>query len=264
MKTETPGKEAQRPTGGGLRRHEVLLPPAHTFYVMAESPCPYLPGQLERKLFTELRPEDAGAFYASLSRGGFRRSHNFAYRPACTGCTACVPVRIDAEAFVASRSLRRIARTNRDLVARERQARATTEQFRIFARYITTRHGDGEMSSMSFGDYRSMVEESVLDTRLIEFRDSDGDLVAGLLTDWSGDGASAVYSFFDPGLSGRSLGNYMVLWLVEECRRRGLPYVYLGYWIEGSRKMSYKARFQPLETLGPAGWQKLRPVDAPD
>ncbi len=263
MKTETPGKDGRRPTGGGLRRHEVLLPPAHTFYVMAESPCPYLPGQLERKLFTELRPEDAGDFYASLSRGGFRRSHNFAYRPACTGCTACVPVRIDARAFVASRSLRRIARTNWDLVARERQARATTEQFRVFARYITTRHGDGEMASMSFGDYRSMVEESVLDTRLIEFRDADGDLVAGLLTDWSSDGASAVYSYFDPGQSGRSLGNYMVLWLVEECRRRGLPYVYLGYWIEGSRKMSYKARFQPLEKLGPSGWQKLEPGDDP-
>ena len=172
-------------------------------------------------------------------------------------------MRIDAEAFRPSRSLRRIARANRDLVARERHARATTEQFRVFARYITTRHADGEMASMSFGDYRSMIEESVLDTRLIEFRNPEGDLVASLLTDWSSDGASAVYSFFDPSLSARSLGTYMVLWLVEECRRRDLPYVYLGYWIEGSRKMSYKARFQPLETLGPSGWQQLTPVDAP-
>ena len=262
MKTETPGKENRPPRAGGLCCHEVLLPPAHTFYVMAESPCPYLPGQLERKLFTELRPEDADDFYASLSRGGFRRSHNFAYRPACAGCTACVPVRIDATAFRATRSLRRIARVNRDILARERHARATTEQFRVFARYITTRHADGEMASMAFGDYRSMVEESVLDTRMIEFRSAEGDLVAGLLTDWSSDGASAVYSFFDPALSGRSLGSYMVLWLIQECRRRDLPYVYLGYWIEGSRKMSYKARFQPLESLGPSGWQRLMPADS--
>ena len=115
---------------------------------------------------------------------------------------------------------------------------------------------------MSYADYRSMVEESVLDTRMVEFRNAEGDLVAGLLTDWSSDGASAVYSFFDPALSERSLGSYMVVWLVEECRRRGLPYVYLGYWIEGSRKMSYKARFRPLESLGPSGWQKLPPADS--
>ena len=247
-----------RPPGSNeLRTHDVLLPPAHTFYVMAESPCPYLPGRQERKLFTELRPEDAGSFFAGLSRGGFRRSHNFAYRPACTGCTACVPVRINVSGFEPGRSLRRVARLNADLQARERQARATTEQYRVFLRYITTRHGDGEMASMAFSDYRSMVEESVLDTRLIEFRNQDGELVAGLLADWSHDGASAVYSFFDPDLARRSLGSHMVLWLVEECRRRNLPYVYLGYWIEGSRKMSYKERFRPLEALGPEGWQDL-------
>lgn len=247
-----------RPPGSNeLRLHDVFLPPAHTFYVMAESPCPYLPGRQERKLFTELRPQDAGSFFAGLSRGGFRRSHNFAYRPACTGCTACVPVRIKAAAFRPGRSLRRVARLNQDLQVRERQARATTEQYRIFLRYISTRHGDGEMASMSFSDYRSMVEESVLDTRLIEFRDAGGELVAGLLADWSHDGASAVYSFFDPAISRRSLGSYMVLWLVGECRRRGLPNVYLGYWIEGSRKMSYKERFRPLEALGSDGWREL-------
>lgn len=249
--------DSRPPKSNELRSHDVLLPPAHTFYVMAESPCPYLPGQQERKLFTELRPQDAGGFYAELSRGGFRRSHNFAYRPACTGCTSCVPVRIDARAFKAGRSLRRVSRLNAELTARERQARATTEQYRIFSRYITTRHSEGEMASMAFSDYRSMIEESVLDTRVIEFRGAEGELVAGLLVDWSADGASAVYSFFDPALAQRSLGSFMVLWLIEECQRRDLPYVYLGYWIEGSRKMSYKDRFRPLQALGPDGWQDL-------
>ena len=100
-------------------------------------------------------------------------------------------------------------------------------------------------------------EDETVHTRLIEFRDRNGELVAGLLADWSHDGASAVYSFFDPALSRRSLGSHMVLWLTEECQRRGLPYVYLGYWIEGSRKMSYKERFRPLEALSPDGWRNL-------
>ena len=231
--------------------------PTQTFYVMAESPCPYLPGRLERKLFTELRAPAADGFYASLSQGGFRRSHTFAYRPACTGCSACVPVRIAVDDFSPGRSLKRIERRNLDLTASERPPAATAEQYRLFFRYIGSRHGDGEMASMDFGDYRGMVEETVLDTRLTEFRAADGSLVAGLLADWSDDGASAVYSFFDPDLGKRSLGTYMVLWLIDAARRRGLPYVYLGYWIEGSQKMAYKARFRPLEALGPEGWQEL-------
>ena len=225
------------------------------FYVLMETPCPYLPGRYERKLMTEIGDEEATETYSLLSRAGFRRSHNYAYRPACNGCTACVAVRVRVDDFAPSRSLRRVERLNRHLVAEDRPAHATREQFGVFNRYIRSRHGDGEMAGMTFSEFRAMVEDSRLDTRVTEFRDETGGLVAGCLTDSLEDGFSAVYSYFEPSLSGRGLGNYMVLWLIREAHRVALPFVYLGYWIGESPKMAYKARFQPLEGLGPAGWE---------
>lgn len=230
------------------------------FYVLNETACPYLPGRRERKLITELRGTDADRLYSRLSRAGFRRSHGFAYRPSCSDCTACVPVRVVASAFTPRRTLARVARANRDVTAEIMPSRVTEEQFRLFSRYLNARHGDGEMAGMTTRDYRSMVEDSFLDTRLVEFRDPDGRLIAACLADWLEDGPSAVYSYFEPDLGRRSLGSYVVLWLIEEARRRGLPYTYLGYWIGASPKMAYKARFQPLEGLGPAGWQPLKPT----
>ncbi len=227
------------------------------FYVLVETPCPYLPGRKERKLATEISGGEAAALYDRLSRAGFRRSHSFAYRPACQGCAACVPVRVLAGRFRPGPSLRRVWRVNQDLTARNRPARATQEQFTLFARYLRARHGEGDMAGMSFGEYRTMVEESRLDTRMTEFRDSSGALVAACLGDWLSDGPSAVYSFFEPALERRSLGSYMVLWLIEQARLAGLPHTYLGYWIAGSPKMAYKARFRPIEGLGPNGWQPL-------
>ena len=233
------------------------------FYVLHETACPYLPNRRERKLITELRGSDADRLYSRLSRAGFRRSHSFAYRPSCSNCAACVPVRVVASAFRPRRTLARIARLNRDLTAEVRPARVTEEQYRLFSRYLNARHGDGEMAGMTTRDYRSMVEDSFLDTRLIEFRDPAGRLVAACLADWLEDGPSAVYSFFDPALARRSLGSYVVIWLIEEARRQGLAYTYLGYWIGASPKMAYKARFQPLEGLGPEGWQPLKPAAEP-
>jgi arginine-tRNA-protein transferase len=233
--------------------------PAQQYYVLTESCCPYLPGRRERKLITELGKEQGTEFYGLLSRAGFRRSHGFAYRPACTGCTACVPVRVAAYAFNPSRSLRRIARANAALHAEQRPPRATLEQFQLFSRYIGARHDDGEMDGMTFADYRGMVEHTRIDTRMIEFRSENGRLVAACLADWLPDGPSAVYSFFDPAATQRSLGNYMVVWLIHAARDEGLPHVYLGYWIEQSPKMSYKTRFRPLEALGPDGWRTLAP-----
>lgn len=233
--------------------------PAQQYYVLAESACPYLPGRQERKLITELGDARGSAFYGLLSRAGFRRSHSFAYRPACSGCSACIPVRVAASAFTLSRSLRRVARANSALRAEEKPPRATLEQFQLFNCYIEVRHDDGEMEGMTFADYRGMVEHTHIDTRMIEFRDPDGQLVAACLADWLPDGVSAVYSFFDPALAGQGLGTYVVLWLIQAARDAGLSYVYLGYWIEQSPKMSYKTRFQPLEALGPNGWQPLAP-----
>jgi len=236
--------------------------PRQTFFVLAESPCPYLPGRRERKLITEIDGFDSSGQFSRLSRIGFRRSHQFAYRPACAACTACVPVRVPVRDFDLSRSQRRVWNTNADLRAHERTGRATAEQFNVFARYIESRHGDGEMAGMDAADYAGMVEHSLIDTRVTEFRTADGRLAAACLIDWLDDGPSAVYSFFDPGLSTRSLGTYMILWLIAEARARGLSYTYLGYWIAASAKMSYKLRFRPLEAFGPGGWKDITAPNA--
>lgn len=230
------------------------------FHVLPETPCPYLPGRFERKLFTDLTGPKARRLYDGLSQAGFRRSHRFAYRPACTGCQACQPVRIRVGDFEPGSTLRRIWRRNQDLLVEERPARATLEQYRLFDRYIETRHGDGDMAAMTFADYQAMVEETVLDTRLVEMRLPQGRLIATALIDWLEDGPSAVYSFFGPEQADRSLGSQVILWLVSEALRRAQPYVYLGYFIAETRKMAYKARFRPLEALGPEGWHDLVPA----
>jgi arginine-tRNA-protein transferase len=229
----------------------------HFFFTTAPLPCPYITGRLERKIVTELNGPDAEVLHEALSRAGFRRSHSIAYTPACPGCNACIPVRIVAEGFAPDRTMRRIVRANDDLIATRVPARATAEQYRLFSRYQESRHSGGDMALMGFYDYRSMVEDSPIETFLVEYRTNDGTLIATCLADGMSDGLSAVYSFYEPDMPRRSLGTYIVTWLVEEALRRRLPYVYLGYWIAESRKMSYKSRFSPLEAFGPNGWQVL-------
>lgn len=231
-----------------------------SFMVTTEVPCPYLPGRMERKIITELAGAQAGEMFELLSRAGFRRSHSIAYRPACAACQACIPVRIDIAGFQYSRSMRRVLARNADLVAEIRPAHPTQEQYQLFSRYLEARHNDGEMVGMGPQDYASMVADSPIDTRMIEFRDRQRNLIAACLTDWSGDGISAVYSFFTPERAQASLGTFVVLRLLELARQAGLPYLYLGYWVEGSQKMDYKRRFQPLEYYGSDGWQK-QPAD---
>jgi arginyl-tRNA--protein-N-Asp/Glu arginylyltransferase len=230
--------------------------PRH-FYRMPPRPCPYLAGRTEQNIFTELTGPDSPSMYDTLTHAGFRRSHNIAYRPVCPGCNACVSVRVLVRAFAPRRSHRRILGVNADLVGRERAASATLEHYRLFARYVSVRHDDGEMADMNFADYAAMVEESPLTTSIIEYRDAAGALMAACLVDRLRDGLSAVYSFFDPAEEQRGLGNFMVLRLIELSRELGLPYLYLGYWIAGSRKMAYKARFRPLEALGANGWKRV-------
>ncbi|MDR3440815.1 arginyltransferase [Telmatospirillum sp.] len=236
----------------------VALKRPHFFFTTAPLPCPYLPDRQERKIVTELSGPDAEALHEALSRAGFRRSHSIAYTPACPGCNACIPVRILVDEFRPKRTMRRIIKMNAGLVARQSLARATAEQYRLFARYQESRHAGGDMALMGFYDYRSMIEDSPIETFLVEFRNQDNQLKAVVLTDRMTDGLSAVYSFYDPDTPSASLGSHMILWLIEESRRRGLPYVYLGYWIADSGKMSYKARFTPLEAYGPAGWRPLK------
>ena len=231
------------------------------FYTTAPLPCPYVAGRTERKVVTEVSGVEAEALHDRLSRAGFRRSHNIAYAPVCPGCNACVPIRIPVRDFVPDRGQRRILQANVDLQAFEADARATAEQFQVFQRYQQARHTDGDMATMSFYDYRAMIEDTPIETGIVEFREPDGRLVGACLTDRLSDGLSAVYSYFLPDVNRRSLGSYTILWLIERTRALGLPYVYLGYWVPESRKMAYKARFRPSEILQNGGWRLLMEAD---
>lgn len=238
------------------------------FYLTQPTPCPYLPGRHERKVFTKLTGSMTRQVHESLARVGFRRSQNIAYRPACDGCSACVSVRILVDAFEPSKTFRRTLAGNADLVAHGSDPIASEEHYHLLKRYLDHRHRGGGMAGMGILDFVAMVEDTPVDTQIVEYRlppppdrpRDTGQLVACALTDVMSDGLSMVYSFFDPDLERRSLGSFMVLHHIERARIAGLPYVYLGYLVDGCRKMSYKARYQPLEGHGPDGWQPLQPI----
>jgi arginyl-tRNA--protein-N-Asp/Glu arginylyltransferase len=228
------------------------------FFSTEPAPCPYLAGRTERRLVTALEGADPERLHDRLLRAGFRRSQGHAYRPACAGCQACVPVRIPVARFRFRRTWRRILRDNRDLIAAERSAVATQEQFALFRRYLEGRHAESGMADMTWAEFRAMINDSPIETRVIEWRRmADRSLIAASLTDSCPSGLSGVYKFFDPDAARRSLGSLIILWHVQRALELGLPYVYLGYWIANSSKMDYKARFQPLERLTPAGWQPM-------
>jgi arginine-tRNA-protein transferase len=240
-----------------------IIPPGLSrllqFYLSGPLPCPYLPDRVERKLFTRLsgdKKTDAEV-NSTLTRAGFRRSHDIVYRPACHECTACVPVRIPVKAFQPSRNLRRIAKNNQDLKLEVSGPDVTPEQFQLFMMYQTARHPDSDMARMSWTDFNNMLHEGEADTHIYQLRAPTGLLLGGIITDHVSDGLSAVYSFFSPDAPRRSLGAQLILTLIAEAQRRKLPYVYLGYWIAASRKMAYKARFKPVQALGPQGWDWL-------
>jgi arginyl-tRNA--protein-N-Asp/Glu arginylyltransferase len=239
---------------------------APQFYLTAPTSCPYLPGREERKVFTHLVGRRAREINDLLTQGGFRRSQTIAYRPACEGCRACVSVRVLVDAFEPTRSMRRVLEANGDVIGDMRANLPTSEQYSLFRTYLDARHGDGGMADMTVLDYAMMVEDSHVETRVVEYRrrgpDSGitgrgaGPLIGTGLTDVLADGLSMVYSFYDPEEERRSLGTFMILDHIDRARRMGLPYVYLGYWVEGSRKMAYKARFLPQERLTPEGWAR--------
>lgn len=231
------------------------------YYITAPSPCPYLEGQVERKVFAYLGGAQAPTLNSMLSRRGFRRSQNIIYRPACDACSACTPVRIVVDQFEMTRARRRTLRRNADLHRRIRAPKATSDQFSVLRGYLDARHPDGGMAEMTVLDYASMVEETAVDTAMIEYRRRDESgretLVACALSDRLADGLSMVYSFFEPEEDARSLGAFMILDHIALARDLGLSYVYLGYWVQGSPKMDYKRAYQPLERLTPDGWARL-------
>lgn len=247
-----------------MTRHSIDNP---QFYLTAPQTCPYLDDQKERKVFTYLVGEDANHLNDILSQGGFRRSQTIAYRPACETCQACLSVRVIVPLYHFSRNQRRLMKKNRDLVAEICAPVVTSEQYALFQRYVQSRHGNGGMADMSMADFKDMVEESHVDTNLIEYRlrdvdsgvtgKSSGQLVGVALTDSLQGATSMVYSFFDPDMEERSLGTFLILDHIQRAIAEGLFHVYLGYWVKGSPKMAYKMRFRPLEFLGPNGWQDL-------
>jgi len=238
------------------------------FYLTAPAPCPYLDGQYEKKIFTHLMGDEADQLNNMLTQAGFRRSQGIAYRPACEDCSACVSVRILADAYKSSKNHKRVLKRNADLLSKEVPATGTNEQFSLLRTYLDTRHADGGMAEMTPLDYAAMVEDTNVNTMLVEYRlplepgayTSEGRLIGLALTDQMDDGLSMVYSFFDPEFKDRSLGTYLILDHIIRTQKRAQPHLYLGYWVDGCQKMSYKARFQPIEALGPEGWQTLPPA----
>ena len=236
------------------------------FFVTSPSPCPYLPGRMERKVFTELSGAHAGELNDALRRIGFRRSQGVAYRPSCADCQACVSVRVVADRFAPGGSQRKLIKRNEDLEVSACKPWSTDEQFELLQRYLSARHPGGGMAEMDELDYADMVEQTPVNTHVIEYREPSrdgrpGKLVGACLTDQQADGLSMIYSFFDADSADRpGLGTYIILDHIRRASAAGLAYVYLGYWINGSTRMAYKAKFRPIEKLTPAGWTEFDPA----
>jgi arginyl-tRNA--protein-N-Asp/Glu arginylyltransferase len=245
------------------------LPIAPQFYVTAPQPCPYLSGRMERKLFTALQGEGAEKLNNALSKQGFRRSQNVLYRPSCADCSACLSARIRVADFAPSKSQKRVAKKNSNLMRTASSPWATESQYALFRDYLDSRHATGGMADMDLFEFAAMVEETPIRTRLIEYRedqpaaiaDANDGLRAVCLTDVLDDGLSMVYSFFAPDLMKNSLGTFLILDHVQIARELDLPYVYLGYWVPGSDKMGYKANFKGVEIFRDGAWERLSHPD---
>ncbi|MGL4542325.1 MAG: arginyltransferase [Polymorphobacter sp.] len=232
------------------------------FFVTAPSPCPYIPGRTERKVFTELKGNDGATMHEALARIGFRRSQNVVYRPSCDGCSACVSVRVVAPEFKLSATQKRLMKRHADLEVSACAPWSTEEQFALLQRYLGERHPDGGMAEMDGYDFSDMIEQTPVDTVVIEYREPGtegrrGRLVGACLTDKQSDGLSMVYSFYATDIPERpGLGTFIIADHITRAAAAGLPYVYLGYWIDGCARMDYKTRFKPIEKLTPGGWRR--------
>jgi len=226
------------------------------FALTSAYPCSYLPGRMARSLVATPNELVDSAAYSELIRLGFRRSGAYNYRPQCSQCRACVPVRLAVGEFERNRSQRRAWKAHAAMTAAARELVYDPEHYELYRRYQAVRHVGGGMDQDDREQYRNFLLQSHVDTLLVELRE-DGALRVVSLIDRVNDGLSSVYTFFDPDLPRASLGTYNILWQAELCRELELPYLYLGYWIEHSHKMAYKINYQPLEGLIENRWQRL-------
>lgn len=231
-------------------RHQLLL------YLSREHDCSYLPGRSARSLIIDPEARMSPTLYGMLLERGFRRSGGMVYRPECPTCKECVPIRIPVSRFQPRRAQRRIWKRHQGLEMRERGPRFLQEHYDLYTRYILSRHPDGEMADISEEKYMVFLACDWCDTRFFEFRQGSGQLVAVAVTDLLPEGLSAVYTFFEPACSHLSPGVLSVLWQIHAARERGLTWLYLGYWIQGCRKMRYKEEYRPIQTLVANRWQE--------
>lgn len=227
------------------------------FFITPEHPCSYLPDQQAATLFLDPRDTITPVLYQQLAELGFRRSGGHLYRPHCQNCQACVPARVDVAAFTPRRRQRRVSTRNQDLEAHLEPAAYSDAHYDLYARYVSARHGDGDMFPPTREQFRSFLLSSWSDTRFLTLT-LDGELVCVAVTDQQSDGLSAVYTYFDPDLSTRSLGVMAILQQLELAHALGLPYLYLGYWIRDSNKMRYKIDYRPLQLFTNGRWLTLR------
>tara|TARA_R110001583_G_scaffold84788_2_gene222712 strand:+ start:242 stop:997 length:756 start_codon:yes stop_codon:yes gene_type:complete len=226
------------------------------FYATPEHSCSYLENRLAKTIFVDPDAELDKHNYSTLSDLGFRRSGNHIYRPHCQNCSACISARIPVDLFHPSRSQKRVLRLNKDVTTLVRSASYTDEYYALYEHYIRVRHSDGDMHPSSKEQFESFLVQTQYNTQFLEFRIGQT-LVAVAVVDYLDQGISAIYTFFDPDLSDRSLGKFAILKLIEQARSDSLPYLYLGYWVKNCQKMAYKTTYQPIQLLIAGHWVHL-------
>lgn len=227
------------------------------FFTTPDHACSYLPDKEACSLFADPKAQIDKLVYSQLSALGFRRSGKYIYRPHCLGCNECISVRIPVADFVATKSQRRVLAKNKDLSIVSSLPEVTEEYYKLYARYINERHRDGDMFPPNLEQFISFLVESESNTVFLNVRDEAMQLLAVAVVDFLDHGISAVYTFFEPDLYKRSLGIYCILQQIDYCKAHQLDYLYLGYWIEGCQKMSYKTMFQPAEYLSGLDWIRI-------